>query len=292
MNELENVLNSLADKLNDSEMDKLLSAVENEILPLKSSIDELSSENQQLTELVEMLNGSDKELRQAQMQKEDNRKEKEELNDLERTLIADQQKLNSERDDLDNRESDYAKRMEEYNRIHNDQETELNKRLKGHKRAVTQKLEKEYVNKENDLKKAYNKKNKTLWGVVSFLCAASIIPLLGLIISVEENRGDFLRFLKPLKAFSSLIGKACGAAVVGYIAAIVLAVFVLMLIAVLCKVYAGKMPLYKQYFCGSLAVFELLLAVNSFLPTAYNPFWIGLVLFVGGMGATIWMSNK
>jgi hypothetical protein len=33
----------------------------------------------------------------------------------------------------------------------------------------------------------------------------------------------------------------------------------------------------------ALAAFEVLLAVNMFLPPEYNPFWLGLFIFVVGM---------
>ncbi len=295
MSELENVLNSLADKLTDSEMDAILTEMEKaqaEITQLKSSADALESENRELTELVETLNGSDKELRQARMQKEDNAREAQSLKERATTLAADQQKLNRDKAVLASNEDDYKERMKEYERIHNDQETELNRRLKSHKEKTTKNLELKYAKKEKALEKAYNDKNKALWGVVVAVCAAALIPLIGIIINVAENAADFGRFVTPARALSDMVAKWAGLSIAAPITLIFIGLLFGGGLFGLCFWYSKQFDFAKKYFCIALAVFELLLMVNPFLPTEYNPFWISLVLFIGGMIATKFFLQK
>lgn len=286
MSELENVLNSLADKLTDSEMDAILTEMEKaqaEITQLKSSADALESENRELTELVEMLNGSDKELRQARMQKEDNAREAQSLKERATTLAADQQKLNRDKAVLASNEDDYKERMEEYNRIHADQEKEINNRLKAHKENLTKKLNSQYNKKQKALEKAYNDKKTALWGIVGFVCAAALIPLIGIILNVAENRTDFENFIKPIKALSDMLAAWAGLAIAAPIMLGVLTVVVVCALFGLGFWFSKQVDFSKQYFCIALAVFELLLAVNPLLPKDYNPFWISLVLFILGI---------
>ena len=286
MTELETVLNNLADKLTESEMDMILSEMEkaqSEITRLKSSADALSSENQELTELVEMLNGSDKELRQAKMQKEDNEKESKRLNTIASDLAGNQRQLEKDQEALQMNEKAYQKNMEEYNRIHADQEKEINNRLKAHKENLTKKLNSQYNKKQKALEKAYNDKKTALWGMVGFVCAAALIPLIGIILNVAENRTDFENFIKPIKALSDLIAAWAGLAIAAPIMLGVLTVVIVCALFGLGFWFSKQVDFSKQYFCIALAVFELLLAVNPLLPKDYNPFWISLVLFILGI---------
>lgn len=286
MTELETVLNNLADKLTESEMDVILSEMEkaqSEITRLKSSADALSSENQELTELVEMLNGSDKELRQAKMQKEDNEKESKRLNTIASNLADNQRQLEKDQEALRMNEKTYHNNMEEYNRIHADQEKEINNRLKAHKENLTKKLNSQYNKKQKALEKAYNDKKTALWGIVGFVCAAALIPLIGIILNVAENRTDFENFIKPIKALSDMLAAWAGLAIAAPIMLGVLTVVVVCALFGLGFWFSKQVDFSKQYFCIALAVFELLLAVNPLLPKDYNPFWISLVLFILGI---------
>ena len=293
-NRLENALNALADKLSSEEIEPILSEIESlqqEITEQKSSLDALESENRELTELVEMLNGSDKELRQARMQKEDNAREAQSLKERETTLVSDQQQLNRDKAVLASNEEDYEKRMKEYKRINADQEKELNRRLKSHKENLTKKLEQKYSQKEKSLESAYNDKNKALWSVVLAISAAALIPLIGIIINVAENAEDFGRFLAPFKALADMIALWTGADVLAPIMLIVICLVVVAVLAGLSVWYSRQVTFAKKYFCIALAVFEVLLAVNPFLPSEYNPFWVTLVLYVGGIAITIFVKN-
>ena len=218
------------------------------------------------------------------MQKEDNAREAAALKERETTLVSDQQKLNRDKAALASNEEDYKKRMDKYERINNDQEAELNRRLKSHKEAVTKKLEREYGKKEKALEKAYNDKNNRLWGVVVALSLANFIPLIGRIACVDENKADLGRFLLPIQNLSAAIASwTGGGSLVELVSIIALVFLAIALIAALCKVFIEKVDHHRNFFCVALAAFEVLLAVNMFLPPDYNPFWLGLFIFVVGM---------
>ncbi len=201
-------------------------------------------------------------------------------------MAADQQKLNRDKAVLASNEDDYKERMKEYERIHNDQETELKNRLKAHKEAVTKKLKSEYTKKEKALEKTYSDKNKALWGVVVAVCAAALIPLIGIVINVAENAADFGRFVTPARALSDMVAKWAGLSIAAPITLIFIGLLFGGGLFGLCFWYSKQFDFAKKYFCIALAVFELLLMVNPFLPAEYNPFWISLVLFIGGMVGT------
>lgn len=210
-------------------------------------------------------------------------KEKERLKEISTTLTAKADELEIGNQLLAVSNQAYDKKMEEYNRIHNDQEAELKKRLKSHKEKTTKNLELKYAKKEKALEKAYNDKNKALWGVVLAISTAALIPLIGIIVNVEENFADFQRFVTPILALSDFVGEWAGMALVGYLTVVVIAIAVAVIIAALCKWFSNGIDWSRKFFCIALGVFEVLLVINPILPKEYNPFWISLVLFVGGM---------
>lgn len=213
------------------------------------------------------------------------------MKERETTLAADQRKLNSDKAALASNEEDYEKRMKEYKRINADQEKELNRRLKSHKENLTKKLEQKYSQKEKSLESAYNDKNRALWGVVVAISAAALVPLIGIIINVAENKADFERFMYPIKALSLLIAKWIGAASIAPILQLVFVFLLGMILIGVCFWFSKQISFAKKYFCGALAVFEILLLVNPWLPTEYNPFWISLFLLVAGIAFTMFVKK-
>ena len=199
------------------------------------------------------------------------------------TLAAKEKRLESDQLQLQRDRKTYDEDMKEYNRIHNDQETEIKNRLKAHKDALTKKLNSQYAKKEKTLEKAYSDKSNRLWGFVGALSLTTLIPLIGIIVNVEENLADFQRFVTPLISLGDLAAQLSGIDIVGYAAIIVAAAALLFGIFALCKWFDDGYLYGKRYFCTALGLFEVLLVVNPILPREYNPFWIGLVLFIGGM---------
>lgn len=282
-NDYEALLNQASNQI--EQLQNQISQLKAEILKQKSSIDALQSENQELTELVEMLNGSDKELRQAEFQKKENSQESKRLASLESELATKESQLNNSQNQLADAKKQLADERKRFDEINANQEKEVETRLK----IFTVKRDKQLQNKYNEknikLQNDYNKLTLKLWSTIYVLMIAAIIPIIGLIVSVESNRADFIRFISAfINGFLGLTN-LFNNIWIGLILAIVITGAIGTGIFFLGKWFKNKTDedFSRKFFCIAIAVFELLIMFNYILPEEYNPFWIASVLTILGM---------